>query len=90
MVSDFSWDKEKEVLNIRKHGVDFLTAARAFKDPGRKIFEDVLHSTQEKRYYCLGRIDDRVLTVRFTVRDFKIRIFGIIKKPSRKLGSAFL
>jgi uncharacterized DUF497 family protein len=75
-LSDFFWDKEKEFINIRKHGVDFLTAEKAFKDPKRKIFEDFLHSAHEKRFYCIGKVDDRVLTVRFTVRDFKIRIFG--------------
>jgi uncharacterized DUF497 family protein len=30
----------------------------------------------EQRYFCFGRIDDAVLTVRFTHRDGKIRIIG--------------
>ncbi len=36
----FEWDPFKEGENIEKHGVDFLTATRAFDDPYRKIFFD--------------------------------------------------
>lgn len=28
----FIWDSEKELINIYKHGIDFVTAAKAFKD----------------------------------------------------------
>lgn len=40
------------------------------------ILEDVKHSSEEKRYYCLGKINDEILTVRFTYRKNIIRIFG--------------
>ena len=40
------------------------------------IAEDLSHSSGEKRYYCFGRIEGGVLTVRFTYRDDVIRIFG--------------
>ena len=36
-ISSFIWDPKKELENVDKHGVDFLTAAKAFKDPKRKI-----------------------------------------------------
>jgi uncharacterized DUF497 family protein len=29
----FTWRKEKERSNVRKHGVDFSLAARVFADP---------------------------------------------------------
>ena len=45
-------------------------------DPSRVIAEDLSHSSGEKRYYCFGRIEGGVLTVRFTYRDDVIRIFG--------------
>lgn len=72
----FVWDLEKELINIYKHGVDFTTAAKAFKDPKRKIYIDSKHSKQEERFFCVGKVDDRILTVRFTFRSGKIRIFG--------------
>ena len=72
----FVWDTKKEAANIRKHGVDFETAAKAFKDPGRKIYTDEGHGRAEERLFCLGKVTGRVLTVRFTYREGHIRIYG--------------
>ncbi|MBW2108807.1 MAG: BrnT family toxin [Deltaproteobacteria bacterium] len=33
-------------------------------------------SADEKRYYCLGKVSDGILTVRFTYRTHRIRIIG--------------
>lgn len=72
----FVWDTEKEKINIAKHGVDFPAASRAFLDPRRKIFVNIKHSGTEERFYCVGNVDNRILTVRFVYRGEKIRIFG--------------
>jgi uncharacterized DUF497 family protein len=76
MVAIFDWDSGKEQENLRKHGVSFTAAQAAFFDPGRVIARDVGHSENEPRYYCFGRTDLGVLTVRFTYRGSVIRIFG--------------
>ena len=72
----FIWDFEKELANIHKHGIDFVTAAKAFKDPRRKIYIDFKHSKKEARFFCIGKVENEILTVRFTYRGEKIRIFG--------------
>ena len=72
----FVWDPAKEAVNVEKHGVDFSTAARAFGDTGRKILIDVRHGQHEERLICLGKVDGRVLTVRFVYRENQIRIVG--------------
>lgn len=73
----FDWDTEKDLSNQVKHGVSFIIAQHAFADPNRVILEDLSHSTEsEQRYYCLGKIDEGILTVRFTYREHRIRIFG--------------
>ena len=72
----FEWDEEKNIENIRKHGIDFRTAQYAFIDPRRLIAEDISHSEKEKRYYCFGKVKGGVLTVRFTYRNDNIRIIG--------------
>ncbi|MDE3055878.1 MAG: BrnT family toxin [Verrucomicrobiota bacterium] len=74
--TDFEWDLEKNDANVRKHGVSFSDAQRAFLDPGRLIAEDLEHSQKEKRYYCFGQVDGMIMTVRFTYRRQTIRIFG--------------
>jgi len=75
-IGKFVWDPEKEIDNIAKHGVDFTTAAKAFFDIKRKIFTDSRHSAEEPRYFCIGRVGDRIITVRFIYRNGSIRIFG--------------
>lgn len=74
--SSFIWDPEKELANIAKHGVDFITAAKVFKDSKRKIYIDAKHSKKEERFFCIGKVEGRILTVRFTYRGDKIRIIG--------------
>jgi len=72
----FEWDPEKDLLNQAKHGVSFAEAQYAFADPNRIIAEDLSHSRRERRYYCFGKVEDGILTVRFTYRRGLIRIFG--------------
>jgi uncharacterized DUF497 family protein len=72
----FEWDEAKDKDNQKKHGVSFTAAQKAFFDNKRVIAEDTRHSNEEKRYYCIGRVSDGILTVRFTVRRHTIRIFG--------------
>ena len=72
----FEWDPAKDLENQRKHKVSFAEAQYAFGDPSRVIAEDLDHSTREKRFFCFGRVDRGVLTVRFTYREGVIRIFG--------------
>ncbi|TGK15711.1 BrnT family toxin [Leptospira fluminis] len=70
-------DPAKNEENLREHGIDFSEAQRAFLDPNRVITLDVSHSLDsEKRYFRFGLIDSYVSTVRFTIRNDKIRIFG--------------
>jgi uncharacterized DUF497 family protein len=61
--SDFEWDSVKDKLNQKKHGVSFALAQFAFMDHNRVILEDLEHSNDEKRYYCLGKVADGIMTV---------------------------
>lgn len=72
----FEWDEKKNSENIKKHGVSFYTAQYAFIDLKRIILDDLKHSESEKRFYCLGKIGDGIITVRFTYREPCIRIIG--------------
>ena len=72
----FEWDSAKDEENQRKHGVSFVEAQYAFADPHRVIAEDLIHSQQEPRYFCFGRVGEGIVTVRFTYRAGVIRKFG--------------
>ncbi len=74
---DFEWDPLKDETNRSRHGVSFADAQYAFLDPQRVIAEDVKHTKpNEKRFFCFGKTAQGILTVRFTQRGGKVRIFG--------------
>ncbi len=75
----FSWDDQKEKINISKHGIDFNTATLVFGDTQRLEYLDEKHSTlEEYRYITIGMIKTVVivLVVVYTVRDDTIRIIS--------------
>lgn len=59
-----------------KHGVGFREAMQVFEDPDVQIYIDEMHSSDETRFFAVGKAGERILTIRFTYRDEKIRIFG--------------
>ena len=72
----FDWDPQKDLKNQANHGVAFEKAQYAFADRQRVIAVDRTHSSREKRYYCFGKVEGGVLTVRFTYPGNVIRIIG--------------
>jgi uncharacterized protein len=76
VAATFECDDDKEGQNLAKHHVSFQAAQIAFADPHRVIAQDLAHSQTEIRYYCIGKVGDGILTVRFTYRRQVIRIIG--------------
>lgn len=72
---EFQWDPEKEKKNIRKHGLDFETAAMVFRDPLRMVLYDELHSITEDRYITIGTIG-KIIMVVYTERLASTRIIS--------------
>jgi len=73
----FEWNLEKAEANLRKHGVSFEAAARAFEDDLSATFPDPDHSRGEARLitYGLG-VDGKLLVVSHTERGGTIRIIS--------------
>ncbi|MBE9091592.1 BrnT family toxin [Microcystis aeruginosa LEGE 11464] len=76
MDESFEWDEDKNRLNQQKQDVSFELAQYAFFDPKRVIVQDLAHSQEENRFYCMGQVDEGIITVSFTYREGKVRIFG--------------
>jgi uncharacterized DUF497 family protein len=72
----FEWDESKNQENIKKHHVSFEVAQGAFFDKNRIIIKDKKHSKNEERFFCIGKDENGIVTVRFTMRNENIRIFG--------------
>ncbi len=77
MISQFEWDKDKAITNIKKHKVRFEEAITLFSDSLARIFYDEVHSSEEVREIIIGHsVNDRLLLVWFTERADSIRIFS--------------
>ncbi len=72
----FEWNSRKNKINQEKHNVLFEEAQLAFLDTKRIIAKDIEHSSTENRYYCFGKVNEGIMTVRFTFRNNRIRIIG--------------
>lgn len=82
----FEWDEEKNKTNLKKHGIDFETAAFVFCDNDRLEYYDEEHSTLEDRFITIGEIKEVliVLVVVYTERKEAIRIISARKANNRE------
>ena len=73
----FEWDASKGTLNLSKHRVSFDEATTVFDDPLAVIFDDLNHSSNERREIIVGHsVSNRFLLVCFSERTDIIRIFS--------------
>lgn len=69
----FEWDDNKASTNQIDHGVSFDEASTVFDDSLARIFDDELHSINERREIILGHsINNRLLLVCFAERPREI------------------
>ena len=66
----FEWDRNKEKINIRKHGISFEQASYVFSDRFALNKFDDEHSDEEDRWVILGKsLNKTLLLVIHTFRD---------------------
>ena len=74
----FTWDEDKRLTNIRKHGIDFLGVKTVF-DGYTVTMEDDRLPYDEQRFVTLGFLEGRIVAVVHTERDDLLRIISIRK-----------
>jgi uncharacterized protein len=71
--SKFEWDDAKLIRNVHVHRIDFRDVPQIFEGPHliqRSAYE------AEERFIAIGFLEDREITVVFTVRDGKRRLIS--------------
>lgn len=81
----FTWDRKKNIVNIKKHRIDFEEAKTVFGDENAVMIADPDHSQDEDRFVMLGfSAKLNILTVCFCERQQdEIRIFSA-RKANKK------
>jgi len=60
----FAWDEQKNITNIRKHGIGFFEASKVYFDPERlEIFDEEHSSLDEERWNIIGNTEMKILFV---------------------------
>ena len=90
----FEWNRYKDKVNFRNHGVSFDEAKTIFYDENAIEFYDHEHSVREDRFLMIGlSLKLRLLLVSYTVRQGKdediIRIISS-RKPTKKEQNVYI
>lgn len=72
---EFGWDDRKNIVNVRKHGIDFADALRVFSDPASVSFES-RSQHKETRRLVVGKVSGIFMTIVYTVRGERVRIIS--------------
>ncbi len=72
---DFEWDEAKRANNIEKHGVDFVRAAKVFRNPVLERVDD-REQYGEERLAAVGHWEGDFLVVVYTWRGERRRIIS--------------
>jgi len=87
MILEFEWDKKKEKINVKKHGVSFDEAKGVFYDENAIQFYDPEHSDEEERFILLGtsfKLKMLVVCHCFREEETKIRIISARKADTEE------
>ena len=85
---DFVWDEQKRLLNLRKHGLDFVDRAALFRGP-MVAWPDVRFDYGEARYIAVGLIRDRVAVAVYAEVPGAVRVISMRKASKHEEASYF-
>ncbi|NES05065.1 MAG: BrnT family toxin [Okeania sp. SIO2F4] len=86
----FEWDREKNLINQKKHGVSFEEAKSVFYDDNAIQFWDEQHSDLEDRFLLLGISSKmRILLIVHCYREQESVIRIISARKATKKESEF-
>ena len=75
---EFTWDRAKQQLNLRKHRLDFADAAMVFEGP-TFTFVDDRFDYNEDRYVSLGLLRNMVVVIAHSEQMDIIRVISMRK-----------
>ena len=72
---EFEYDPNKSNKNKTKHGIDFEEAQIMWNDPDRLVIP--ARSDDEERFAMLSRMNGKIWTAFFTIRNENVRIISV-------------
>jgi uncharacterized DUF497 family protein len=72
---NFSWDEDKRISNLKKHGIDFIDAEALFD--GRPVYTYPSPRENEARFVTVGFIQGIAVAVVWVERDDTVRLISL-------------
>ena len=71
----FEFDQDKSKINLSKHGIDFKEAQLLWDDPNAIVIP--ARTIDESRYFLIAKLEGKLWSAIFTIRNSKIRIISV-------------
>ena len=75
---EYEWDEAKRLINLHKHGIDFIDVPPVF-DGDIITVEDDRYDYGEQRFVTFGLLQGRVIAVVHTELEYCVRIISARK-----------
>lgn len=75
----YSYDKTKKALNLKKHGLDFDDVKLVIESGKTLTFEDTRFEYGEQRFITLGMLQDTLVVIVTSETENEIRIISMRK-----------
>lgn len=84
MAQGFEWDRDKNLHNVEKHGIDFQDAIQVFEGGYLGYLSP---RNDEDRMVAVGTVRNRIIAVIYTLRANNIRIISarVARRVEREL-----
>ena len=73
----FEFDSAKDEANRFKHGLRLAFGKRVFDDPTHTVIPSFRHIDGENRYKAVGRVDGKLYTAVYVIRDENTRLISV-------------
>ncbi len=80
----FTFDADKSLANLSKHGIDFGEAQTLWNDPD--LLEIPAKTIEEPRHLIIGKIDHKHWSAVITYRDQSIRIISVRRSRPEEIN----
>jgi uncharacterized DUF497 family protein len=81
---EFSFNPEKSMANLVKHGIKFKDAQQIWEDSRLQIIKT--KTVSEPRWIAIGRIGDKHWSAIFTTRGETVRIISVRRSRAKEIA----
>ncbi len=85
---EFQWNEAKRLLNLQRHGIDFVGIEQAFEGETVTILDDRFDYGEE-RFVTFGLLEGRVVAIAHMETDEVIRLISVRKATKHEENNYF-